>query len=746
MTPSQPAVPKPRADAIDAAGETGAIRRSKLAGPLALAIVVIGYAGLALSHLGGLRWDSDEGINLSKAWLVADGFGLYREVWADQPPGYTLLTALVFRIFGPSIGGARALTVILSLAGLIGVALAARALHRELMGERASEGPAWIAGIAAALVLAIAPNFWWASRAAMIGLPAFAWGALAMGLALEYARAGGSRHLALAALALGISLWMKLQMLYLGLPLGLLILWRHRGSEWSARLRDLAILGAGSLGPLLLSALVFGPRRFYAQVFGTYLDTRASYPVSFADNFQTLQTWIIHDNLGLALLAFAGLLCILRRRGPAGSLALAWTALTVVTAMQHAPLWIKDHFEPLLFALVTLAGVVAGQAAERWPARAFGRDSEHGSQRAPMTDDPLDTAGRRRFTPRWEAWAIGGLLVWLWMLPHVLTVDASLARAQSYHNDGNYVVAGSGESFADQRREDELRAAADLLAIYSEPTDFVATDYQLVAFLAGRRVVPEMAAFSSRAVEVGAFSDRLLIEATTERRAPVVLLWDAEIQGFAGYRDYLDGRTDAHGQALAGGQQGSASGPAYVPSELELGNDRHLWIAADRKGALDGLPQFGPLARLIGHTMDWNAETRLLDLRLVWQVIGQSDTHRSIFTQVYGRDGERYGQHDGTPAEGGEPTTEWQPGRILIDRHPIPIDAGAPGSLSIHIGLYDPENGAREPLTVEGVRVDGDALVLPERIDPGRGRRAVQPRDAADGGDSGDSRNIGDER
>ncbi len=665
------------------------------AGRILLLLLLLAYAAIALGHLGGLRWDSDEGINLAKAWLVADGFGLYREVWADQPPGYTLLLGRAFAAFGPSLAIARGLSVLLCLAGPLGVALGAREL---LLARGAGRGAAWIGALAGALALMLAPNFWWASRAAMIGLPAFSSAALAMGLALGYARRGGSLLLAAAALALGFSLWLKLQMIYLGLPLGLLVLWRRRGAlgigrsrgagghgDLATAARDLGILATGSLGPLLLSALVYGPSRFVSQVLGTYLDTRSEYPVDWSDNLATLATWLRADNAGLALLALAGAWILIRRPDAGGSLALAWTALTVLTAMQHAPLWIKDHLEPLLLALCTLAGLAAGWLAKalaspRWRDRRVGADA---------TD-------RETLGP-----ALLGLAAWLIWLPHVLTVDATLGRARGYDNDGRIVRPDSPEWLAEQDREDELRAAADYLRLRSDPGDFVATDYQLVAFLAGRRVAPELAAFSSRAVAVGAFSSAQLIEATRRRDLPVVLMWDAEIAGFSDYVDYLE--------------DPERSG---FRSDIDLGHDRRAWARADRieRGRETG-PVFGSVARLLGHALARRGDR--LELRLFWLALEHSDRHLSVFAHLYDEAGERHGQHDGTPAGGGMPTTEWPVRGLVIDRHPIEIQPGAPDGLRIHVGLYDPESLERLPLRVDGRPVPGDALVLPEPI---RGR------------------------
>jgi D-serine deaminase-like pyridoxal phosphate-dependent protein len=64
--------------------------RSRIAwGWLALSLLCIGYAYVALTHLDGFRWNFDEGIAVSQAWLMADGYPIYDQVWTDHTPPAT---------------------------------------------------------------------------------------------------------------------------------------------------------------------------------------------------------------------------------------------------------------------------------------------------------------------------------------------------------------------------------------------------------------------------------------------------------------------------------------------------------------------------------------------------------------------------------------------------------------------------------------------------------------------------------
>ena len=77
-----------------------------------VAALVIGIGVCLIAPLStALEFGPDEGYELMKALLIYHGYGLYQEVWSDQPPLYTYLMVLVFSLFGPSACAARALSV-----------------------------------------------------------------------------------------------------------------------------------------------------------------------------------------------------------------------------------------------------------------------------------------------------------------------------------------------------------------------------------------------------------------------------------------------------------------------------------------------------------------------------------------------------------------------------------------------------------------------------------------------------------
>lgn len=499
-------------------------------GAAVLAVLLVVYAAVGLRHLDGLKWDSDEGINVSLAWLVRDGYPLYARVWSDHAPGYVIAMAWAFRAFGVSLAVARGLTLAFGLVGLAAAALCAReVVLAQGRGDRAAWGGAWLAATA----LAVAPNFWWASRAAMIDIPMLSVATLAMGCVFAYGRTGRRPWLFASAAALGTSLWIKYHMVYLA-PIALAVVVaterrttatrpaEHAGdaaTAWRAAVGTATgwrpAVGAATAWsivaalPLALSLVVFDAAAMIEQSVRSFATTLARFPVDTRANAVEVWTWLAADNGGLAALAAAGAVTVAARPARAGVAMLAWGALAIATALRYAPLYIKVHLEPLLFVLAILAGVAFGNAVHglaRWRA-------------------PCASGTARLLTGAIVACG----LVYLYALDHVVAVDLSLRRARGYDNTGEVVWPGSDDAAKEARREDAIRAGAAFLRAHSAPGDFVVTDHQIVAFHAGRRLPPEVAVINSRAIAVGLITPDGLIAATERYRVPAVLEWDGDV-------------------------------------------------------------------------------------------------------------------------------------------------------------------------------------------------------------------------
>jgi len=108
-----------------------------------------------------------------------------------------------------------------------------------------------------------------------------------------------------------------------------------------------------------------------------------------------------------------------------------------------------------------------------------------------------------------------------------------------------------------------------------------------------------------------------------------------------------------------------------------------------------------------------------LTVTLFWQsVAGPTEMSHTVFTHLLGpakADGSTvWAGHDGPPLGNTHPTTRWEQGEIIVDRHTFTVPADAPsGSFQIEAGLYTPERGGVRLRTVDAAgQPTGDSLTV----------------------------------
>ena len=114
-----------------------------------------------------------------------------------------------------------------------------------------------------------------------------------------------------------------------------------------------------------------------------------------------------------------------------------------------------------------------------------------------------------------------------------------------------------------------------------------------------------------------------------------------------------------------------------------------------------------------------------ITVTLFWQAEnGATQTSHTVFTHLLGpakADGSIvWAQHDGPPLGNSYPTTRWNRGEIIVDRHTFTVPADAPsGTFPIEAGLYTPERGGVRLRTVDAAgQPTGDSLTVGSVIVP----------------------------
>src|SRR5450756_1736653 len=156
----------------------------------------------------------DEGFELLKGSMVAQGFELYTAIWNDQPPLFTLLLGCVFKLLGTSALFARAVTV-----GFVYVLLASLF---SLCKDQEKPLTQCLFGV----LLICAPMFLALGMSAMLELPALSLGYLSACLLLNNRNLPLTiSRVLLSGLIFGSALMVKLTavMLLPGILVGLIV-------------------------------------------------------------------------------------------------------------------------------------------------------------------------------------------------------------------------------------------------------------------------------------------------------------------------------------------------------------------------------------------------------------------------------------------------------------------------------------------------------------------------------------------
>lgn len=123
---------------------------------------------------------------------------------------------------------------------------------------------------------------------------------------------------------------------------------------------------------------------------------------------------------------------------------------------------------------------------------------------------------------------------------------------------------------------------------------------------------------------------------------------------------------------------------ALVLNGFDLG--RRTWIPQPVQATLEDA------AVLLASDSRYVPNQDAAEVTLYWLALQPLAENYKAFVHLLGPDGAVLAQHDDDPVGGFTPTTRWQAGEILRDRHTVPLPAGlSPGEYRLVAGLYSVE-------------------------------------------------------
>ena len=438
-------------------------------------------------------YDNDEGINVIKAVLMADGYPLYTQTWSAQPPIFSQLLQFSFAAFGETMFVARLMVLALTVL-LVWAFTGTIRLH---LGPAAAWG--------ALLLLMLADNFLRLSVSVMIGLPALSFALVALYLLQLHKTKPRIWLLLLAGLAMGVALQTKLMIAILVPIVGLDLLefgqdlWGNRPRFWRL-LRDGVLWGVMTVGVFVLIGLYYNAFNV-DMLLGAHLSGTVQTAYGDENSWAELLGFLRFDYAHL-LLALLGLVLIAVQRDRRALLPIGWLLLAFPLLLTHRPLW-YHHYQVIAIPLCWLAAYLVPHFTGL-----FRTEQQRGQQRGqPRTQFP-------HFA-----------LLALVMSGMVGLIYLRGERTIPYYNQRSYDAD-----------------VVTLLQNEAAQTRWVFADQAIYPFYAGLRVPPEIAVFSRKRFFGENLNNQILLgvmktyqpEQVLLTRFKDDLLTDSE---FAGYLD-----------------------------------------------------------------------------------------------------------------------------------------------------------------------------------------------------------------
>jgi len=607
-------------------------------------------------NLDAFGLSNDEGVYLMWSQLTADGYALYSETYAVQPPLFFEAVALAFRLAGSTIAVGRWAI----LAGFLLLALVLSWLAHRAGG--------WLLALVTMFLLGISPLIFTLSRLVMAEVPAMALAVTSLALVLVYLDRRYWGWLFASGLLLGLSLITKTLNPFMAAPVGFLLLACHFGTaqniattrKWRNFVRDGLLWGLGVILPLAVLPLLYDPAAMVDQLLVFRSELRAAVPGSWSDTGLKFAVFI-QDHWGICLLAGAGIVTAVWREvitrttqygrrssllplTPPALYPLTWTIWLlggILMLLWHTPLF-PHHFVVLLPPLIVLA---AGFMAD--------------------------------IVVLSHSWK-GAYVLWL-----VVVVAAFNLPAMVQANQKIAAIVTGG-------REIE---ALKLLEAVSAPADFVMGDSQLLIFMAGRRTPPQLGDVALVAIKAGRQTSERMIGITKDVDAPAVVQWSLRLPWLPEYLAWVEENYLA--KQVWDNDHIIYFVPRFSPERaVPNAREQHLGELLRLRGYEIGLPTDVGAPTTVNVPTTKAGDT--LGLKVYWQTDAPLTDDYTVFTQLLDSKGVLVQGWDSQPLGGYFPTSQWPANEIVTDfiQFPLPADL-PPGNYTLITGMYLLDIGER---------------------------------------------------
>lgn len=442
---------------------------------LVLAIIIV---PLIIPLKEEFEFNTDEGIDLMRAFLYSEGFSPHIEIWSDHPFLFSALLSFWFKLVGQSVFSARLLTLLFS------------ALLIWFFYEIIRTYLGYIPAFFGALSLAASQGFIRYSVAAMIGVPSLSLVIISIYTLIQYKQ---KRHnlllLIVSAGLLALSLQIKFFAVFL-IPIILLFLLGFQDFRINTILRKLK--QKQNYAPILLYistlliifcliSLIFNALN-QEQLLGTHFSQETRQVFQNSNGFDVLRKPAMKD-WDLLIMACFGILVIFIQQKWEGIFPLAWLGTASFLLLNHKPVW-THHYLVLSIPLAWLAAYGSLPFIEF-----FQKQSSSSNTNKSQSQKILIAA-------------ISGILLIIMLTRLKPKIDVPSIQS-------------------DQSPD---FAVVNVLSEHKDGNQWVFTDAPIYAFYADLLVPPEIAVFSYKRVKTGQLKHEVLYSVLQDYRPEQILL------------------------------------------------------------------------------------------------------------------------------------------------------------------------------------------------------------------------------
>lgn len=418
------------------------------------------------------------------ARMILRGNLPFNQVFSSQPPHFILSLAAFLKLFGMSMVSARLFIVFTSTIGIISTYLIARNIG----------GPK--AGLASSFMLSISPYFLRQSRSVQSEIPSVSFCLLGIWLFLVGLRNKDNKYLLVSGLFVCLGAMMKLNIGLAALLIVLILLVKRS-------FRGLAYFILGLVLPLLILPF-FNLNRVMEQMVIFHFIKPATGTIN--DRWESIKSMLLMDT-GLLAAAIVGVyFCIIKRKID-GIFIVIFTAALFLFLISYRAFFLHQAVV-LIPPLAIMAGVALASSLE-------------GAQE-------IIRCGRAFFTKVKNKATLIRTLTLIIGVALLLNYCASATNVIRY--DLGLISQGDNSIFRD---------AVKIIRNYTDVSDYIISDEQILAFFAERDVPPDLVDTSHMRISSGYLDSKSVIKYAEQYRVKMVILWTGRLRRLSDFVDYV---------------------------------------------------------------------------------------------------------------------------------------------------------------------------------------------------------------